>query len=79
LGDRRVRFPSSCLAFLGFTQNSFENRLEATSLFSKRFCNNSGNVPTNRKKGINIQKGIVHALPIFKRVLKIQKLLVLSG
>jgi hypothetical protein len=47
--------------FLGFTQNCFEKRLGATCRFSKRFCKNSGNVPTNRKNGIKIQKRMVHA------------------
>jgi hypothetical protein len=55
-------------AFLGFTQNSFEKRLKATCLFSKRFCKNFGNVPSTRKRGITIQKRIVHALPLFRSV-----------
>jgi hypothetical protein len=66
-------------ALLGFTQNSFEKRLEGTCLFSKRFRTNFENVPANRKRWIKIQKRIVHALSLFKRVLRIQKLLVLSG
>jgi hypothetical protein len=41
----------------------------ATYCFSKEFCENSGNVLTNRKEGIKIQKKIVNALPVFKRVL----------
>jgi hypothetical protein len=36
--------------FLGFTQN---------------FLENAGNVPTYRKKGIAIQKKIVHVLPVY--------------
>jgi hypothetical protein len=54
-------------AFLGFTQNSFEKRLKATCVFSRRFCKNVGNVPANRKRGIKIQKRIVHALPLFSK------------
>jgi hypothetical protein len=50
--------------FLGYSHNSFEN---------------PGNVLTNRKEEIKIQKRIVNALPVFKRVLKIKKLLVLSS
>jgi hypothetical protein len=48
-------------------------------MFANNSFENPGNVPTNRKKGIKNQKRIVQALPIFKRVLKIQKHLVLSG
>jgi hypothetical protein len=48
-------------------------------MFAHNSFENLGNVPTKRKKGIKIQKRIVQALPIFKRVLKIQKHLVLSG
>jgi hypothetical protein len=55
--------------FLGFAQNSFEKRQAATCRFSKEFCENPGNVLTNRKEGIKIQKRIVNALPVFKRVL----------
>jgi ribosomal protein S4E len=51
--------------FLGFAQNSFEMQHAATC----RFCENTGNVLTNRKEGINIQKRIVNALQAFKRVL----------
>jgi hypothetical protein len=65
--------------FLGFAQNSFEERQAATCRFSKEFCANPGNVLTNRKEGITFQKRIVKALPIFKRVLQIEKHLVLSG
>jgi hypothetical protein len=35
----------------------------------KEFCENSENVSTHGWKGIKIQKRIVHALPVFKRVL----------
>jgi hypothetical protein len=55
--------------FLGFAQNSSEERQSATCRFPKEFCENPGNVSTNRKKEINIHMRIVHALPIFKRVL----------
>jgi hypothetical protein len=37
-------------------------RLGASCRFSKRFCKNWGNVPTNRKIGIKIQKRMVRAL-----------------
>jgi hypothetical protein len=59
-------------AFLGFTQNSFEKWL------FKRFCKNSGNVPTNRKKG-NYSKENGACTPSFQKSVKIQKLLVLSA
>jgi hypothetical protein len=55
--------------FLGFAHNSFEKGKEATCRFSKELCENPGNVLTNRKEGIKIQKRIVNALPVFKRVL----------
>jgi hypothetical protein len=35
---------------------------------SKEFCENPGNALTNRKEGNKIQKRIVNALPVFKRV-----------
>jgi hypothetical protein len=54
--------------FLGFAHNSFEKGNAATCRFSKEFCENLGNVFTNRKEGIKIQKRIVNALPAFKRV-----------
>jgi hypothetical protein len=38
-----------------------------------------GNVPANGKRGIKSQKSIMHAIPLLKKVLKIQKLLVLRG
>jgi hypothetical protein len=50
-----------------------------TCRFSKEFHENLGKLSPNRKKGIKIQKRMVHALPVFKRVLQIQKHLVLSG
>jgi hypothetical protein len=55
--------------FLGFAQNSFEKGMPATCHFSKEFCENLGNVLSKRKEGIKIQKRIVNALPVFKRVL----------
>jgi hypothetical protein len=42
--------------FLGFAHNSFEKEKAATFCFSKEFCVNPGNVITNRKEGIKIQK-----------------------
>jgi hypothetical protein len=56
-------------AFLGFAHNSFEMQHAATCRFSKEFCENPGNVSTSRKEGIKIQKIIVNALQVFKRVL----------
>jgi hypothetical protein len=53
---------------LGFAHNSFEKGKAATCRFSKEFCENPGNILTNRKKVIQIQKRIVNALPVFKRV-----------
>jgi hypothetical protein len=47
--------------FLGFAQNSFEKGKAATFHFSKEFCGNPGNVITNRKERIKIQKRIVYA------------------
>jgi hypothetical protein len=55
--------------FLGFAHNSFEKGKAATCRFSKESCENPENVLTNRKEGIKIQKRIVNALPVFKRVL----------
>jgi hypothetical protein len=55
--------------FLGFADNSFEKGEAATCRFSKEFCKNLGNALTNRKEGNKIQKRIVNALPLFKRVL----------
>jgi hypothetical protein len=55
--------------FLELANNSFEKGNAATCRFSKEFCENPGNVLTNRKEGIKIQKTIVNALPVFKRVL----------
>jgi hypothetical protein len=65
--------------FLGFAQNSFEMQHSATCRFSKEFCENPGNVLTKRNEWIKIKKRIVNALPVFKRVLYIQKLLVLAA
>jgi hypothetical protein len=55
--------------FLGFAHNSFEKGKAATCRSSKQFCENPGNVLTNRKGRIKIQKRIVNALPVFRRVL----------
>jgi hypothetical protein len=40
---------------------------------------NPGNVPTSKKKGIKIPETILQALPLFKTVLQIHKLLGLNG
>jgi hypothetical protein len=55
--------------FLGFAYNSFEKGKAATCRFSKELCENSGNVTSNSNEGIKIQKRLVNALPVFKRVL----------
>jgi hypothetical protein len=41
---------------LGFAQNSFEKRQAATCGFSKEFCENPGNVLTNRKEGLKFKR-----------------------
>jgi hypothetical protein len=46
---------------------------------SKESRKDLGKLSTYRIKGIKIQKKMVPALPAFKRVLQIQKHLVLSG
>jgi hypothetical protein len=46
--------------------------------FRKKY-EKSGKCDEHRKKRIETQKRTVHALPHFKRVLEIQKLLVLDG
>jgi hypothetical protein len=61
-----------------FAQSSFEKRQATSCRFSKQFCENPENVAINRMEGVN-QKRIVYPLTIFKRVLQIQKFLVLSG
>jgi hypothetical protein len=55
--------------FLRFAHNSIEKRQAATCHFSKEFCENPENVLINRKEGIKIQKRIVNANQVFKRVL----------
>jgi hypothetical protein len=51
--------------FLGLAQNSFEKQQTVTWRISKEFLENPGNVPTNRRKGVKIQKRILHELPVF--------------
>jgi hypothetical protein len=55
--------------FLGFAHNSFEKQQAATCCFSKEFRESPGKIITNRKEGNKIQKRIVKALPVLKRVL----------
>jgi hypothetical protein len=55
--------------FLVFAHNSYENQQAATGRFSKEICENPGKILTNREEGIKIQKRIVDALPVLKRVL----------
>jgi hypothetical protein len=55
--------------FLGLAHNSIEKHQAATCRFSKEFCENLKNVLTNRKEGIKIEKRILNATPVFKRVL----------
>jgi hypothetical protein len=59
--------------FLGFAKNSFEKLQATTYRFSKEFSENLGKVLTNRMNATKIQKRIVQALSVFKRVLQIQK------
>jgi hypothetical protein len=54
--------------FLGFAHNSFEKRQAATCCFSIEFCEHLGKILTNTKEGAEIQKRIVDALSVFKRV-----------
>jgi hypothetical protein len=56
------------LYFLDLHITLLKNGRQPLAAFQK-FCENLGNVSTNRKKGIKIQKRIVHALPVFRRVL----------
>jgi hypothetical protein len=66
--------------FLDFEQNSFEKQQAATCHFSKSFVKIHATCkPVERKRFLKIQNRIVCALHVFKRVLLIQKLLVLSG
>jgi hypothetical protein len=41
--------------FLGFAHNSFEKGKATTCRFLKEFCENPGNVITNRKEGIKFK------------------------
>jgi hypothetical protein len=72
--DNIVQTPSSCWANISriFIRNTFEKRQEVTCSFSKEFCENLGNLPTNRKKGMKILKVITDALPEFQIILQIQ-------
>jgi hypothetical protein len=51
----------------------------ASCRFSKEFCESLGNILTNRKEGIKIQRRIVHPLTIFKEWCKFNSFLVLNG
>ncbi len=53
--------------FIWFAHNSFVKGKVATCRFSKEFCENSGNVLTNRTERIKIQKRIGNALTVFKK------------
>jgi hypothetical protein len=55
--------------FFGFAENSSEKWKAAICCFAKELCKNLGNVLTNRKIRIKLQKSIMHALFFFKRVL----------
>jgi hypothetical protein len=61
--------------FYGFANNSFEKQQAATCRFSKEFSENPGKGLTNRKEGIKIQKRIVNALSVFKKVCKFESFL----
>jgi hypothetical protein len=51
---------------------TLERLQEITCHFSKEFCENPGNVPTNRKKGLKLQKRAMHALLVLTKVFQIQ-------
>jgi hypothetical protein len=58
--------------FLGFAENSFEKSQAAFCRFSKEFMKIREMRQPIRRKGL-IQNRTVHALPVFKRVMQIQK------
>jgi hypothetical protein len=60
-----------------FPESQVTQRLTKTTI--RRIRRLLSGTITNMKEGIKIQKRIVNALPVFKRVLQIQKLLVLSS
>jgi hypothetical protein len=53
--------------------------LQPLAAFQKGFVKIREMFQTIRRKGIKIQQRTVQALPLFKRIWKIQKLLVLGG
>ncbi len=62
--------------FLGPAQNYFEMQQVTTCNFSNKFHENLEKLLTSSKKRIKMEKRIVRALPVFTRVLQIQKHLV---
>jgi hypothetical protein len=75
-GGDKVQFPLFLLV-----DTLLVSSRQSTVIFQRSFVfENPENMPTNRKTGIKqILKTIIHALPVFKRVLQIQKNLVLSS
>ncbi len=69
--DRRVLLSSFywLIHFSDLQITLWKSGRQLLAAFSKEFYENPGNVSTNRKKGVKIQRRIVHALPVFKRVL----------
>jgi hypothetical protein len=65
--------------FIGFAPNSFAKQQATACRISNEFQENPRKLFTSMKKGIKIEKRIVHALSVVKRVLQIQKHLVLSN
>jgi hypothetical protein len=63
--------------FVGFTQNSFELGLQPLAAFQRGFVKVREMFQLIGRKGSKFKR--VHALTLFKRIWKIQKLLVLSG
>jgi hypothetical protein len=63
--------------FPGFVRNPFDQRQATPCHFSKDFCANQGNVLTNEKKRIKLQKRIVHTHLQTSKAFGVQKLLVL--
>ncbi len=64
--------------FPGFVRNPFDQRQATPCHFSKDFCANPGNVLTNEKKRIKLQKRIVHTHLQTSKAFGVQKLLVLN-
>jgi hypothetical protein len=64
-GSANTPFPLVDL-FSGIAHNSFEMQQATAQYFSNENCANPGKVTTNRKKGITINKKVVHTHRLFK-------------